>query len=99
MSCLPEDFAATKAGYSRRVYPKALIMGPTRELTNQIYEESRKFTYQTGLRPVVVYGGAPVSDQVRGIMSAQLQSMVACTHMHAYAAAAQPFPACNCMHQ
>ncbi|EIE27725.1 DEAD-domain-containing protein [Coccomyxa subellipsoidea C-169] len=60
-----EDFAATKSGYSRRVYPKALIMGPTRELTNQIYEESRKFTYQTGLRPVVVYGGAPVLDQIR----------------------------------
>ena len=42
------------------------MLSPTRELSSQIYEESRKFAYQTGLRPVVVYGGAPVVHQVRG---------------------------------
>ena len=48
----------------RKAYPKALILAPTRELAGQIYEESRKFAYQTGLRSVVCYGGAPVGFQV-----------------------------------
>ena len=49
---------------ARKAYPKALIMAPTRELASQIYEESRKFAYQTGLRSVVCYGGAPAGFQV-----------------------------------
>ena len=48
----------------RKAYPRALILAPTRELASQIYEESRKFSYQTGLRPVVCYGGAPSGYQV-----------------------------------
>jgi hypothetical protein len=50
--------------FSRKAYPTSLILAPTRELANQIFEESRKFTYQTGLRPFVVYGGAPAGSQV-----------------------------------
>ena len=37
----------------------------TRELAIQIHEESRKFAYQTGVRSVVVYGGAPAAQQFR----------------------------------
>ena len=54
-------------GRSRKAFPMALVLSPTRELTCQIYNEACKFAYQTGLRPVVVYGGAPVVDQLREI--------------------------------
>ncbi len=50
---------------NRKATPYALVLAPTRELTCQIYDEARKFTYQTGIRPVVIYGGAPVVQQVR----------------------------------
>lgn len=30
----------------------------------QIHEEARKFSYQTGVRVVVAYGGAPINQQV-----------------------------------
>ncbi|KAJ8448114.1 hypothetical protein Cgig2_031838 [Carnegiea gigantea] len=51
-------------GY-RTVYPLALILSPTRELSMQINEEAKKFAYQTGVRVVVAYGGAPISQQLR----------------------------------
>lgn len=49
----------------RTVFPLALILSPTRELSVQINEEARKFAYQTGVRVVVAYGGAPISQQLR----------------------------------
>jgi len=68
--CFPMIAGLSKAGYqptgrNRKAYPAALVLAPTRELTIQIYEEARKFSYQTGLRPVVAYGGAPVTGQLR----------------------------------
>lgn len=55
-------------GRQRKALPAALILAPTRELTSQIYEEARKFSYQSGIRPVVIYGGAPVVNQVGGVV-------------------------------
>ena len=49
----------------RRTYPTTLCLAPTRELASQIHEESRKFTYCTGIASVVVYGGADVRTQLR----------------------------------
>ncbi|KAL5708502.1 RNA helicase [Ranunculus cassubicifolius] len=50
---------------SRTVFPLALILSPTRELSCQIHEEARKFSYQTGVKVVVAYGGAPINQQLR----------------------------------
>eukprot|EP01026_Neomeris_dumetosa_P014913 TRINITY_DN15549_c0_g1_i1.p1 TRINITY_DN15549_c0_g1~~TRINITY_DN15549_c0_g1_i1.p1 ORF type:complete len:490 (+),score=87.24 TRINITY_DN15549_c0_g1_i1:158-1471(+) len=49
----------------RKASPYALILSPTRELSMQIHEELRKFTYQSQCKTVVVYGGAPVGEQLR----------------------------------
>ena len=51
----------------RQVYPEALIMAPTRELAQQIYEEGRRFCYCTGIATVCIYGGAEVREQLRQI--------------------------------
>ncbi|KAJ6714134.1 ATP-DEPENDENT RNA HELICASE DBP3 [Salix viminalis] len=50
---------------ARTVYPLALILSPTRELSMQIHEEAKKFSYQTGVKAVVAYGGAPIHQQLR----------------------------------
>lgn len=44
--------------------PLVLIVVPTRELAVQIFNEARRFCYRTMLRPAVVYGGAPLWQQV-----------------------------------
>ncbi|XLR30923.1 DEAD-box ATP-dependent RNA helicase 52C-like [Arachis hypogaea] len=33
----------------------------------QIHEEARKFAYQTGVKVVVAYGGAPINHQLRDL--------------------------------
>jgi ATP-dependent RNA helicase DDX3X len=51
----------------RKVYPLALILAPTRELAMQIHEQAKKFAYRSYIRPCVVYGGQPMTDQLREI--------------------------------
>ncbi|CEO94747.1 hypothetical protein PBRA_003560 [Plasmodiophora brassicae] len=60
----PTSQYGSRRGRSK-TFPKALILSPTRELTIQIFDEARRFCYRTGLRPVVVYGGADIRDQLR----------------------------------
>ncbi|KAG6388314.1 hypothetical protein SASPL_153516 [Salvia splendens] len=48
-------------------FPVALILAPTRELSCQIYEEAKKFSYQTGVKVVVAYGGAPIFQQLQNL--------------------------------
>lgn len=51
----------------RKQYPLALVLAPTRELASQIYDEARKFSYRSHVRPCVVYGGADISAQIRDL--------------------------------
>lgn len=41
----------------RRQFPVALILAPTRELSLQIFNESRKFAYRTPIQSAILYGG------------------------------------------
>ncbi|XP_013921908.1 PREDICTED: probable ATP-dependent RNA helicase DDX4 isoform X2 [Thamnophis sirtalis] len=47
--------------------PECIIVAPTRELINQIFLESRKFSYGTCVRPVVIYGGIQMSHTIHQI--------------------------------
>jgi ATP-dependent RNA helicase DDX3X len=53
----------------RGAYITALVLAPTRELAIQIHEEANKFCYCTGIRPIVVYGGANIQNQQRELES------------------------------
>ncbi|KAJ1361848.1 Sphingosine N-acyltransferase [Parelaphostrongylus tenuis] len=44
-------------GGRRKQYPLALVLSPTRELSLQIHNESRKFSYRTPIKPALLYGG------------------------------------------
>ena len=51
----------------RKQFPLCLILAPTRELASQIYDEARKFSYRSHVRPCVVYGGADIGGQIRDL--------------------------------
>ncbi|KAF5362403.1 hypothetical protein D9756_002662 [Leucocoprinus leucothites] len=63
----PPPDAGNTYGRSRKAYPTALILAPTRELVSQIHDEARKFAYRSWVRPAVVYGGADINQQLRQI--------------------------------
>ncbi|OCH96360.1 ATP-dependent RNA helicase ded-1 [Obba rivulosa] len=63
----PADVHGGGYGRSRKAYPTALILAPTRELVSQIHDEARKFCYRSWVRPAVVYGGADINQQLRQI--------------------------------
>ncbi|KAA8523029.1 hypothetical protein F0562_009452 [Nyssa sinensis] len=73
--CFPIIYGLLNHRFSRPVlsrgvriaHPLALILSPTRELSCQIHEEAKKFSYQTGVKVVVAYGGAPMSQQLRNL--------------------------------
>ncbi|KAK6054586.1 DEAD/DEAH box helicase, partial [Cooperia oncophora] len=44
-------------GGRKKQYPSALVLSPTRELSLQIYNESRKFSYRTPITSALLYGG------------------------------------------
>lgn len=45
--------------------PLVLIVCPSRELAVQTFNEVRRFSYRSMLRPCVIYGGGPSVEQVR----------------------------------
>ena len=56
------DFDPLRDGM--RAEPLVLIIAPTRELSTQIFDETRRLCYRSMLRPCVAYGGAPVRGQM-----------------------------------
>jgi len=48
--------------------PQVLILTPTRELTQQITVEMRKYAqYMEGVKIVAIYGGEPITNQIRDL--------------------------------
>jgi ATP-dependent RNA helicase DDX3X len=46
-----------------RAEPVILVLAPTRELVNQIFDHARRLCYRSMLRPCVTYGGGPLGLQ------------------------------------
>ncbi|KAF4702677.1 DEAD-box ATP-dependent RNA helicase, partial [Perkinsus olseni] len=61
----PSSVETVQNGGRWKAYPVALVLAPTRELASQIFAEARKFCFGTGIRAVVVYGGAEIRLQLR----------------------------------
>ena len=65
---------ATAAGVSA---PAALIISPTRELTQQIHAEGQRFSKATKLPSLALYGGVPVNEHKRTLKSLRPALIVA----------------------
>ncbi|KMZ96862.1 DEAD/DEAH box helicase [Plasmodium vivax North Korean] len=53
--------------YNRVCLPICLILAPTRELAVQIFYDSKKFCFETGIKPVVLYGGSNIKTQLSNL--------------------------------
>mmetsp|Transcript_36433 Transcript_36433/g.58563 ORF Transcript_36433/g.58563 Transcript_36433/m.58563 type:complete len:876 (+) Transcript_36433:113-2740(+) len=51
-------------GRRRQCMPQALVLAPTRELASQIHDEAMRFTYESSLRCIVLYGGSDIRLQM-----------------------------------
>jgi ATP-dependent RNA helicase DeaD len=56
---------ASPSGRTRA--PRAMVLVPTRELAMQVAEAIHKYSKNTGLHVVPLYGGAPMPQQVRAL--------------------------------
>lgn len=54
-------------GSSTKAYPICLVLAPTRELCQQIFYEAQKICYNTGIRPVMIYGGSNIHTQAHEV--------------------------------
>ena len=63
-----QEYLKPNSKYSNSCsYPVCLILVPTRELAEQIYIESRKLLYKTGIVACKCYGGVPIDSQIRDL--------------------------------
>jgi len=51
------------SGSKRKAMPCGLVLAPTRELAAQIHVEACKFSFDTGIRCCIIYGGADMREQ------------------------------------
>lgn len=59
--------SANRPSNRRKQFPLGLVLAPTRELATQIYEEAKKFSYRSRMRPAVLYGGNNTYEQMRDL--------------------------------
>ncbi|KNC98226.1 uncharacterized protein SPPG_06626 [Spizellomyces punctatus DAOM BR117] len=53
--------------FDRHAKPLVLIISPTRELACQIFDECRKFSYKSWIKPAVLYGGANTRSLMQNV--------------------------------
>ncbi|EIM74890.1 DEAD/DEAH box helicase [Nitritalea halalkaliphila LW7] len=56
-----------KVKYAQGMYPRALILAPTRELVMQIEAEAKKFAAYTDIRMLALYGGLGPKTQIEAL--------------------------------
>ena len=52
------------SGDGETSFPSVCVMSPTRALAKQIHEEAKKFSFNTPIKAVVVYGGVSVHHHI-----------------------------------
>lgn len=60
---LLNEGASQISSYVGPAYPLCAVMAPTRELAVQIFQEAKKFAFDSPVKPCVIYGGVNVAYQ------------------------------------